>query len=123
MALNKFVLSYLHSQIHHPQDTVLGMDEQAASVWVELQHVNWDANHVRLINFLQRENMKSFPVKLNDVFIYTEQAQAGYCAADYIITSHWTMSNKHCLPSLYTSDDIAEAACCLRFLLLGFSTQ
>lgn len=58
--LVSFVLSYLHSQIHHPQDTVLGMDEQAPSIRMELQHVNWDADHVPLINFLHRENMKIF---------------------------------------------------------------
>lgn len=55
-----FVLSYLHSQIHHPQDTVLGMDEQAPPIWMELQHVDGDTAQVPLINFLPRENMQSF---------------------------------------------------------------
>ncbi|KAG7229092.1 hypothetical protein INR49_013033, partial [Caranx melampygus] len=30
------------SGVHHPQDTVFGVDEQAAPVWMELQHVDGD---------------------------------------------------------------------------------
>lgn len=55
-----YVLSYLHSQVHHPQDTVLGMDEQAPPIWMELQHVDGDTAEVTLINFLPRENMQNF---------------------------------------------------------------
>lgn len=57
------VLSYLHSQVHHPQDTVFGMDEQAPAVWMKLQHVDGDAAEVTLINLLPRDNTKHFKLE------------------------------------------------------------
>lgn len=83
-----FALSYLHSQIHHPQDTIFGMDEQAPPIWMEPQHVDRDTAQVLLINFLQRENMQTFTSLSN--IISTAQTEAFYCAVEYVFCSNQT---------------------------------
>lgn len=52
------VLSCLHSQVHHPEDAVFGMDEQAAAVRMQLQHVDRDTLEVALLDFLQRKRRR-----------------------------------------------------------------
>ena len=51
---------YLHSKIHHPKDTVFGMDEKTTSVWMYLQHVDGNAAQVSLINFLRGDDRRIF---------------------------------------------------------------
>lgn len=52
---------HLHSQVHHPQDAIFGVNEQGPPVWMELQQVDRDAAQVTLINILpERQHISGY---------------------------------------------------------------
>ena len=94
-------LSHLHSQVHHPQDTAFGMDEQAPPVRMELQHVDGDTSEVTLLDFLQGEDVQNlkFP-HLSDSAVCVPAHHILEHIFSCTFSMHQRWDGWRCLPSL-----------------------